>query len=356
MPQVTLRQIAEKVGCSRSTVSYALRNSPYISPETRKKVVDVAKDLGWRPDAELNITMSSIRQSSTQKIAPTIAVVINMPKKKLGRNSASSLHLEGVRQRADELGFGVDEFNLAEQPLSPARLKGILEARQFRGVVFIGTIYPSLPETYLEIGKGFTCSVCGIRYPKVPFHVTVPDFLAAGRMAISEMLKEGCKRPGVFITKVVDEPLDWGFSGGAFSGLLDVPVEDRLPIFLIDYMDPGHSFNFDSIEAWMHQYRPDSILTLDIINTRKAFENSTEQWIREVPCYSLDWYPDQAAISGVDLMQRDVGKAAVDLVFDQLSKGQSGIPECQQSVNIEGIWATKESYKESHFYGVTHDA
>ena len=45
--RVSLADIAKKVGVSRNTVSLAMRNSASISEITRKKIVKVAKEMGY---------------------------------------------------------------------------------------------------------------------------------------------------------------------------------------------------------------------------------------------------------------------------------------------------------------------
>jgi LacI family transcriptional regulator len=51
--RITSKDVAEKVGVSRTTVSLVLNNVPgiQISPETRQKVIDAANELGYVPDA-----------------------------------------------------------------------------------------------------------------------------------------------------------------------------------------------------------------------------------------------------------------------------------------------------------------
>jgi len=51
--RVTSKDVAEKVGVSRTTVSLVLNNVQgiQISPETRQKVIDAANELGYVPDA-----------------------------------------------------------------------------------------------------------------------------------------------------------------------------------------------------------------------------------------------------------------------------------------------------------------
>ena len=46
----TIEDIAKIAGCSKNTVSLALRNSPRISPLTRKKIHAIAEELGYIPN------------------------------------------------------------------------------------------------------------------------------------------------------------------------------------------------------------------------------------------------------------------------------------------------------------------
>ena len=50
MKKVTLKDIAEVVGVSPSTVSRALANLPGVSEELRQKIKDIAKEMGYIPD------------------------------------------------------------------------------------------------------------------------------------------------------------------------------------------------------------------------------------------------------------------------------------------------------------------
>ncbi|ROR73044.1 LacI family DNA-binding transcriptional regulator [Bogoriella caseilytica] len=45
----TLREIAARVGVSETAASFALNGRPGISEATRKKVLDVVEEMGWRP-------------------------------------------------------------------------------------------------------------------------------------------------------------------------------------------------------------------------------------------------------------------------------------------------------------------
>ena len=48
--QVTMKDIAKKLGVSVSTVSRALKDSPELHAETKKKIVETAKEMNYQPN------------------------------------------------------------------------------------------------------------------------------------------------------------------------------------------------------------------------------------------------------------------------------------------------------------------
>ncbi|MGB2869708.1 MAG: LacI family DNA-binding transcriptional regulator, partial [Bacteroidota bacterium] len=70
--QVTLSDIAKKVGVSKVTVSKALRGHPDISLETAKAIRKVAQNLGYLPNFWAR-NLSSRRSNTIGVIVPKIA-------------------------------------------------------------------------------------------------------------------------------------------------------------------------------------------------------------------------------------------------------------------------------------------
>lgn len=62
--KVTIFDVAKASGVSSSAVSYALNGKPGVSEATRAKVLDVARELGWKP----NGAAQSLAQSKTRRI------------------------------------------------------------------------------------------------------------------------------------------------------------------------------------------------------------------------------------------------------------------------------------------------
>ncbi|MGI8769221.1 MAG: LacI family DNA-binding transcriptional regulator [Propionibacteriaceae bacterium] len=49
--RVTIVDVARRAGVAKSTVSYALNGQPGVSDQVRKRVQEVARELGWRPSS-----------------------------------------------------------------------------------------------------------------------------------------------------------------------------------------------------------------------------------------------------------------------------------------------------------------
>ena len=63
--KATSLDIADKAGVSQSTVSRALRNSPLVNEETRKKVQEIAKELNYKVDKNA----SNLRSQQSDTLA-----------------------------------------------------------------------------------------------------------------------------------------------------------------------------------------------------------------------------------------------------------------------------------------------
>ena len=59
MKKVTIETVAQKVGVSAATVSYALSGKKKISPEVKERIFQVIKELDYRP----NVTARNLASS-----------------------------------------------------------------------------------------------------------------------------------------------------------------------------------------------------------------------------------------------------------------------------------------------------
>jgi len=94
MGTVNIKQLAKQLGLSISTVSRALNDSYDISPETRKKVLNLAKDLNYQP----NPHASSLRRHQSKTIAVVVPEIAN---------NFFALAINGIQSVAREKGYHV---------------------------------------------------------------------------------------------------------------------------------------------------------------------------------------------------------------------------------------------------------
>lgn len=94
MEPVNLKRLAKELNLAISTVSRALRDSYDISPETKKRVFELAQKLNYEP----NPYASSLRKQKSRTIAVVIPEVAN---------NFFSLAINGIESIAQEKGYHV---------------------------------------------------------------------------------------------------------------------------------------------------------------------------------------------------------------------------------------------------------
>jgi DNA-binding LacI/PurR family transcriptional regulator len=69
MKRPTIAEIAARAGVSIGAVSYALNGRPGVSEKTRKHIVDIANEIGWRPSMAAK-SLSGRRTALTHRGLP----------------------------------------------------------------------------------------------------------------------------------------------------------------------------------------------------------------------------------------------------------------------------------------------
>src|SRR5690242_6229420 len=89
-PPTTLGDIAKSLGTSIGTVHRALHDNPGVSPETKARVLQMARTLGYRPNL-------AARYLSSRK---TLRIWVNTPK---GTTSFWDEVRAGIREQAESI-------------------------------------------------------------------------------------------------------------------------------------------------------------------------------------------------------------------------------------------------------------
>lgn len=114
---VRLIDIAERLNLTKVSVSKALRDHPDISEDTRKKVKEVASEMGYRPNL--------VARSLTSKRSQTVGVII--PKM---ANSFFAPVVEGIYNSAGESDYEVVlGISLEDEKLEKKHIESMLNMR-----------------------------------------------------------------------------------------------------------------------------------------------------------------------------------------------------------------------------------
>jgi DNA-binding LacI/PurR family transcriptional regulator len=179
---VTLREVAERAGVSRSAVSRTFTDGASVSAKTRAKVEQAAADLGYAPNA--------LASSLTTGRTKLIGLVVNNFQNPLILQ-VFDLFTRGLQDR----GLRPLSVNLTDAT-DPAATVRMLRQYSVDGVIVASS---TLPPSFAEAFKGAGLPVVhAFGRPSTAPDVSVVsiDNVACGRMAAEALLARGYRRVG----------------------------------------------------------------------------------------------------------------------------------------------------------------
>jgi LacI family transcriptional regulator len=341
--RVMLREIAEKTGVSRMAVSLALRGKSGVSEATRKKVLTIARQLGYEPDPEVARLLSHIRAKKPADTKACLALLTSgATAKEWKRFPTERKYVEGARSRAKEYGYHVEEFWQDEPGMTPARLGKIIWSRGIEGVIIAPLQGRLSDKTTRTIQLDFSL------FSAVEISETVewPDLDRAVHDQYTSMLKVLGELTGLGYRKaglVLEEALDLRVNGKWTAAYLQYQHgtgSKRFPPPLILASAKQSAF-----DRWFDRFRPDVIVSVDRFGLG-LLKGRNLKIPGDVGYASLDVdgeateYPD---VSGIDQNSPTVGAAAVDMLVAAIHRGQRGIPTHALRTEVEGSWRPGKS-------------
>ena len=128
MGRITSLKVAQAAGVSRTTVSLVLNNAPgaNISVETRQRVIETARQMGYVPDA-------NARRLVTGR-THTLALAIHKPAAHAFADAYLSSTLSGITRTAKEHGFRIS-LEMTDQPADIRKLHDLLRSGDVDGLI-----------------------------------------------------------------------------------------------------------------------------------------------------------------------------------------------------------------------------
>lgn len=179
---ITIYDIAQKVALSSATVSRALQDHPAINKNTRKKIQEAAKELGYRH----NTFASSLRKQKTH----TIGVLLH----ELNSNFITSV-LSGIEKITTEAGYDIIIAHSGESYEKEVANANNLFHKRVDGIIASLSFTSKNLDHFQQF---FEKSIPVIFFDRVDensekTHVIIDNY-KCGYVATRHLLEQGCKR------------------------------------------------------------------------------------------------------------------------------------------------------------------
>lgn len=330
--RLTVRQIAQQLGVSHTTVSRALKNDPRISEPVRKKIQTAAETMGYRPDPMLSALAAYRKGQIKKSIGAELAWINCWPDPKCLRTYKEfDLYWTGAEEEAARAGYRLEEF-CCPAKLSPARLEKILSARNIQGLLLSPAWATAAPDWGAFDWSKFSLVRFGYSLPTPATHLVTSDQLMDGVMAFEGMWRRGYRRIGMVMWSMQGTRLV-RFSAGYLYAQLRVDNKQRLPPLVLNDDSPQKD---QDLLAWLKKEKPDAILTdVSVLHTwLKKLNYRVPQDVGLAALSVLDGHAD----AGIDQNSREIGRAAVQTLISLIHHNERGIPQTPREVLVSGRW------------------
>ena len=329
--KVTLSDIAQKAGVHSSTVSLALRNHPRISAPVKKRIQDLATEMGYRVNPLVAALMQE-RRTGKKAIQASIAFVTNYPERFGWRPKHHSRpdYYPGAVERAKQLGYNLEHFWLAEPGMTPQRFTDILINRGIHGIMF-GRLPPGQSEIQLDLSR-FSCVALGmtLRNP-ILHHVTENHFQTAWRSA-RQCAERGYRRIGFVFSEANDSPrVGDRWQSACLGYQMNLDPADRIQPC------PQSPPSKAEFAQWFLQSKPDAILATHAKPVLAWLASMKIRVPEDVGIIDLEADPELDC-SGIYYKPTKIGELAVEMLVGLMQRNERGVPSDQHEVLLTGEW------------------
>jgi LacI family transcriptional regulator len=224
---VTIYDVAREANVSMATVSRVVNGNPNVKPSTRRKVLGVIEELGYRPNA--------VARGLASKKTTTVGVIIP--------DISISFYAElsrGIADIATMYEYNIIVSNSDERPDREVELLMDLFGKQVDGLIFMSDALSD--EVRTEMSRGSVPVVLAGTLDEAGQFATVNiDFEQAAYEAVSKLIANGHKRI-VFLTGPLTRDINRAKKLGYERALKEagIDVDEALFIEIENSYDSGY--------------------------------------------------------------------------------------------------------------------
>ncbi|MEX0324931.1 MAG: LacI family DNA-binding transcriptional regulator [Puniceicoccaceae bacterium] len=380
---VNLTTVAEEAGVSKSTASLALKGSPKIREETRKRVEKAAEKLNYRAHPYVGAHMASVRSGRIRNIQEAVAYVwsgLSMTRNwdmMKGLPWGPTRTFEASREAALTKGYRIFPMAFFEYGHNTRRLGQVLYNRGVRGILLdVPAFHSSI--FGMDLSK-FACVAFRDQNP-IDMHVVGHDVFRSILIAYARLWKLGYRRIGYYTSDAQSTSTlfarDAAFRHAQYHL---TPPADRLPILHFDTIykhfrdsvyygerpseinrveecdwlleqdwsdlkakvaagDPVmETIHYEVFSRWLKACQPDAMICEqgEMVDWLNKLGYGVPEDIAVVHC---NLNTDVEGWSGIRRADELLGAYAIELLVQKIDHGELGLPKYPLSQRIAGQW------------------
>lgn len=224
---ITIYDVAKKAGVGIGTVSRALNNSDKILPETKARILRIAKELNYKPHA--------LAQSLARRKTGTVAVIVPFFLTYFFVEVLKGIQKELTKHKYDLILYSVDHRKRINNFLDRT-----LEEKRVDGVIFCSM---SMPDEYAQKFMQSPMPIVLVDSVHQQLDSIVVENEAGAYRATCQLIKSGHKKIGIINGHMASGPAKMRYKG--FRRALEdngIEVNKNFIIFS-EIPDESHGFN-----------------------------------------------------------------------------------------------------------------
>lgn len=331
---VTMRHVAEEAGVTQAAVSLALANKPGVSAETRKRIIEIARRLGYRRNPYITTLMRLRRSAHPVLDRPVLALVSAFERPDGWRTTPAPTVQQmrkGAIERAASRGFRTHDFWLYRDGMSNQRFSEVLRARGIQGML-LGPVAAGRPTPSLNWDY-FSAVSLSAPFPHLTLTTVCNDHYFSSLQAVRECHRLGYRRPGLIMLSSHHARFQGRWEAGIYMAQREIHNGEPIGTLVVDDWD-----DILKLRAWYRRERPDVIVTPGAELLLPVLRRAGWRIPQDVGMASLGCSEPDHSCSGIYQNGYLMGATAMDLLISLVEHNEQGLPPQSRTMMVEGVW------------------
>jgi hypothetical protein len=327
----SIRALSEKCGFHYSTVSLALRNSPKINSETRRKILAAAREFGYELDPSSSIIMSNIRKQRNLLGAFPIGM-LNFHKSGMPHSREMTKALKTYAAHND-IPFNL--FDLSGGDLTQKQVCRIAKSRGLRGLIFGGSSEKSMIEWDLWKDHDFAYLVYSQRTEDLLVDHVTWDVISILDNAVHALEKKECRHFALLVKDFIDAGSGWRLSSTIELIRKRFRHEGKAGYRIRKFANPDSSFR-----EWVLEHQPVGVIRVGPYLYPDS--NLSELFPGQDIGYSVEYphcpEPDRFSIGHIEPDYQHIAETSFDTLCVNLFFNRNGIPKSPKCIYLRSVF------------------